>query len=116
MEAQGYYQQALTIYVEHNDRYNQASTYHQLGMVAQEQQQWAQAWEYFLKALEIDVEYQDAFNRDITLRNLARLWKASNDASPTATAANILGANLGETEQSLCEILEGNEHGSDTNS
>ena len=36
-QAEQYYQQALQIKIEYNDRYNQASTYHQLGIVAQEQ-------------------------------------------------------------------------------
>ena len=30
-EAKGYYEQALQIKIEYNDRYSQASTYHQLG-------------------------------------------------------------------------------------
>ena len=39
-QAETYYQQALQIYVEFQDRYEQAGTYHQLGRVAEEQRQW----------------------------------------------------------------------------
>jgi Tfp pilus assembly protein PilF len=53
VQAEQYYQQALTIDVEFKDRYNQARTYRQLGVVAQEQHQWGQARDYFLKALAI---------------------------------------------------------------
>ena len=39
--------------IEFNDRYSQASTYHQLGRVAQEQRQWEQAEQYYQQALAI---------------------------------------------------------------
>src|SRR5262249_24614737 len=52
-QAEAYYQQALQIYVEYNDRYSQADTYHQLGRVAEEQRQWAQAEAYYRQALQI---------------------------------------------------------------
>jgi tetratricopeptide (TPR) repeat protein len=50
-QAEQYYQQALAIKIEFNDRYEQAGTLHQLGRVAQEQQEWGQARDYFLKGL-----------------------------------------------------------------
>ena len=50
-QAEQYYQQALQIYIEYNDRYAQADTYHHLGRVDKEQRQWEQACEYFLQAL-----------------------------------------------------------------
>ena len=42
-QAEAYYQQALQISIEYQDRYAQAGTYHQLGTVAQEQRKWEQA-------------------------------------------------------------------------
>ncbi|MCA9993855.1 MAG: tetratricopeptide repeat protein, partial [Anaerolineales bacterium] len=57
--AEGYYRQALALFVEFNDRYSQAGAYHQLGMVAQEQRQWAQAEEYYQQALELYIEFND---------------------------------------------------------
>ena len=112
-QAEQYYQHALQIYIEYNDRYAQASTYHQLGRVAEEQRQWEQAeqrrWEqareYFLQALEIFVEYKDIYSRDIVLRNLARLWKASDDTNLPAAVATILGASIEETETLLRKTL-----------
>ena len=56
-----YYQHALQISIEYKDRYGQASTYHQLGMVAQEQRQWEQAEAYYQQALQIYIEYQDRY-------------------------------------------------------
>ena len=41
-QATHYYQQALAIYIEYQDRYEQARTYHQLGRLAEEQREWAQ--------------------------------------------------------------------------
>lgn len=50
---QGVYQQALTIKKEYNDYFGQASTYHELGRVAEEQQHWDQAEQYYQQALAI---------------------------------------------------------------
>jgi tetratricopeptide (TPR) repeat protein len=105
-QAEAYYQQSLLIYIEYKDRYSQANIYHQLGRVAEEQRQWQQAREYFLQALEIFVEYEDTYSRGVVLRSLARLWKASGDASVPATVATILGASIQETEKLLHEMLE----------
>ena len=108
-QAEAYYQQALQIKIEFNDRYAQAKTYHQLGSVAQEQQLWQQARDYFLTTLKIYMEYEDNYNGGIVLRSLARLWKASGDASLPAAIAPIVGASLEETESLLREMLEGDE-------
>jgi Tetratricopeptide repeat len=67
----------LQLYIDFNDPYEQASTYHHLGMVAAEQRQWAQAREYFLRALEVFVFSEDTYSGIIVLRNLARLWQSS---------------------------------------
>jgi tetratricopeptide (TPR) repeat protein len=95
----------LQIYIEYNDRYAQASTYHQLGRVAEEQQQWKEASKYFLQSLEIDATYNDTYNMRIDLRSLARLWKASGDANLPVAVAPILGASVQETEKLLREML-----------
>jgi Tfp pilus assembly protein PilF len=54
--AEQYYQQALALKIEFNERYKQAGTYHQLGRVAQAQRQWAQAEQYYQQALAIMIE------------------------------------------------------------
>ncbi len=51
-EAERAYQQALQIYIEFNDCYQQAGIFHQLGRVAQEQRQYEQALEYYQQALQ----------------------------------------------------------------
>ena len=104
-QAEQYYQQALQIKMEYNDRYAQAGTYHQLGIVAQEQQQWEQARDYLLRALEIFIAFQDDLYIGVTIRNLARLWKASGDANLPAAVATILGASVEETEKLLRDML-----------
>ncbi len=104
-QAEQYYQQALQIKIEYNDRYAQASTYHQLGRVAEEQRQWKEASKYFLQSLEIDATYNDSYNMRIDLRSLARLWKASDDASLPAAIATIQGTSVEETEKLLRVML-----------
>ena len=69
-QAEAYYQQALQIYIEYQDRYEQAKTYHQLGRVAQEQRQWEQAEAYYQQALQIDIECQDRYAQASTYHSL----------------------------------------------
>jgi len=58
-QAEKYFQNALKILIEFNDRYSQASTYHYLGRMAQERQQWKQAEKYYQNALKIVIEFND---------------------------------------------------------
>jgi tetratricopeptide (TPR) repeat protein len=69
-QAQDYYQQALAIKIEFDDRYNQASTYHHLGRVAQRQYQWSQAQDYYQQALAIKIEFDDRYNQASTYHQL----------------------------------------------
>jgi tetratricopeptide (TPR) repeat protein len=104
-QAEQYYQQALQISVDFNDRYSQASTYHQLGRVTEEQRQWAQARAYFLQALEIFVapETEDAYSAGIVLNSLARLWQTSGDSDLPAALASTMGITGEEAETVLRE-------------
>ncbi len=70
LQAEQYYQQALQINIEYNDRYSQADTYHQLGFVAQEQRQWSQAEQYYQQALRIYMEYNDRYAQARTYHQL----------------------------------------------
>ena len=65
-EAERYYKDALQIYIDFNDRYTQASTFHQLGIVAQEQRQWPEAERYYQHALEIKIEFNDRYSQAST--------------------------------------------------
>ena len=69
-QAEQYYQQALQIFIEYNDRYEQASTCHQLGRVAQEQRQWPQAEQYYQQALQIKIEYNNRYSQASTYHQL----------------------------------------------
>ena len=62
-QAEQYYQQALQIKIDFNDRYDQASTYHTLGGVAQGQRQWQQAEQYYQQALQIYIDFNDRYNQ-----------------------------------------------------
>ncbi len=60
----------LADHIEYNDRYKQAGTYHQLGMVAQEQRQWQQAEQYYQQALQIFIESNDRYEQAWTYHQL----------------------------------------------
>ena len=89
--AEGYYRQALALFVEFNDRHSQASTYGQLGRVAEDQEKWSEAAGYLLQALEIFQQYQDEYSLGITRRSLGRVWRAGGDGGLLARAAALLG-------------------------
>ena len=72
-QAEGYYQQALALFIEFKDRYSQASTYHNLGSVAQEQRAWEQAEGYYQQALAIYVEFKDRYSQASTYHQLGRV-------------------------------------------
>ena len=57
-------------YVEFNARYEQASTYHRLGIVAQEQRRWAEAEGYYKQALAIYVEFNARYEQASTYHQL----------------------------------------------
>jgi tetratricopeptide (TPR) repeat protein len=72
-QAERHYQQALVIQIGFGDRYEQAKTYHQLGIVAQEQRQWAQAERHLQQALEIKIEFNDRYAQASTYHQLGRV-------------------------------------------
>ena len=71
--------------MEFNDRYEQAQSYHNLGIVAAEQRQWEQAEGYYQKALEIYMEFNDRYEQAKTYHNLGvlakeqRQWEQARD-------------------------------------
>jgi tetratricopeptide (TPR) repeat protein len=69
-QTEQYYQQALAIFVEFNDRYSQGRIYRNLGRVAQEQGQWEQTEQYYQQALAIFAEFNDRYSQGGTFHNL----------------------------------------------
>jgi tetratricopeptide (TPR) repeat protein len=69
-QAEQYYQKALWISIEFNDRYTQANTYHNLGSITQEQQKWDKAEQYYQQALQISIESKDRYSQADTYHNL----------------------------------------------
>jgi hypothetical protein len=60
-------------------------------MVAREQEQWGQAYDYYLRALEIYSTYQSQHDIDNTINSLTRLWQAAPDEAMLAKVAAVLG-------------------------
>ncbi|MEM9936298.1 MAG: tetratricopeptide repeat protein, partial [Bacteroidota bacterium] len=79
--AEGYYKEALAIYIEFQDRYEQAGTLHQLGRIAQEQRDWSSAEEYYQEALAIKIEFQDRYSQASTLHHLGIVAQEQGDWS-----------------------------------
>jgi tetratricopeptide (TPR) repeat protein len=105
-QAEQYYQHALQMKIEYNDRYSQATTYGQLGLLELDRKHWSQARDYLLHALEIFIAYEDNHYISGTISNLSHLWKASSDANLPAAVAPILGISIEETDKLLREMLE----------
>ncbi|MGB3421445.1 MAG: tetratricopeptide repeat protein [Dolichospermum sp.] len=70
-QARDFYQQALSI--KFGDRFSQASTYHNLGTLAEAQEDYTEARTNLQKALEIFIEYKDEYRGNIARENLERL-------------------------------------------
>jgi len=74
--AEASYQKALSIWLGNKGfeasqiRHGCASIYHQLGRVAQEQRQWAQAEQYYKEALAIKIEFKDRYAQADTYHQL----------------------------------------------
>ncbi|MEM6446141.1 MAG: tetratricopeptide repeat protein, partial [Cyanobacteria bacterium P01_D01_bin.123] len=98
-QARAHYQQALDIKIEFNDRYSQASTYGQLGLLAKVQEDYEQAQQHLLQALEIFVEFGDEQSMTIVFSNLARIYHI--------TKSQQLVKKIGETLNiSVEQIIE----------
>lgn len=69
-QARSHYQQALNIFIDCKDRYEQAGTYHQLGSVAQQLREYEQARSHFQQALDIFIGYNDRYSQASTYHSL----------------------------------------------
>ena len=65
----------MQLFIEYNDPYSQAGTYHQSGIVAQEQRQWQQAEQYYQQALQLFIEYNDPYSQASTYGQLGIMAK-----------------------------------------
>jgi hypothetical protein len=86
----------LQIFLEFNDRYEQAQVYGQLGLIALKQNQSEQVLKYLLPALKIFVESEDKDKIGWVLQKLSLLWQSNNDTSILAATAQILGISSEE--------------------
>ena len=72
-KAEQYYQKALEICIEFDDRYDQAREYLHLGIVAFEQREWSQAEQCYQKALKICIEFNDRYHQALVYHELGIL-------------------------------------------
>lgn len=98
-DAEAGYRRALALHLSNPAKkmMGAASIYHQLGMVAQEQRQWAEAEKNYREALRIWVEFKDQHSIGIALRNI--LSMASERPGMKDWVAEILGRQAGEVEK-----------------
>ena len=75
-QAKDYWQQALALFIEFNDRYSQAGTYFCLGAFANDRQQLAEAQANLQQALERFVEFKDDYWATRTREELEQLSDA----------------------------------------
>lgn len=69
----------INIYIEYGNRYSQAGTYHQLGLVVQELREYEQARSHYQQALDIYIEYSDCYSQASTHHQLGTVAKALQD-------------------------------------
>ena len=108
-QALSHYQQALDIYIEYGDRYSQASTYGQLGLLAEAQNDYPQAQQQLQQALKVFVESNDQHSTVQTLNNLNRIYGVTQDEELLSSVAEILGATTDEVQQLFEKLSDGEE-------
>ncbi len=101
-KAEGYYQQALEVKIEFNDRYEQARIFGQLGLLKKEQEKFAEAQDYLLQALEIFRDFNDEHNLIFIFSHLRDLWRKSGNKDLTRKVGEILGMS----EAKVWELFE----------
>jgi tetratricopeptide (TPR) repeat protein len=100
-EARQKYQQALEIFIEFGNRYSQATTYGQLGILAEAENNFTEAGQNLLQALEIFAQFQDQHSVEIVLRNLSRIYQATQDQSLLEAMAKTLGVTVEDIAQAF---------------
>ncbi len=78
-EARNYHYQALSIYVEFHDLWNQASVYNSLGVLASELLEWKKAKENYHQALGIYTELGDQHSQALVYYNFGRIARQSRE-------------------------------------
>ena len=82
-----------------SDRYSQASTYGQLGLLAEAENNFTEAGQNLLQALEIFAQFQDQHSVEVTVRNLSSIYQATQDQSLLEAIAKVFGVTVEEVRQ-----------------
>jgi tetratricopeptide (TPR) repeat protein len=111
MEAETSYRKALEI-LENNHKANSelkkkgaAAVWHQLGYIAQEQRQWAQAEDYYRKALAIHIEFNDRYSQTSKASTYHQLGRVAEEQRQWARAEDYY-------QKALAIFIEFNDHAS----
>lgn len=89
------------IAIEFGDRYTQASTYFQLGKVAETLGEIEDAKTYYWQDLEITLEFNDEQGLSISTQNIARFYQATQDEDFLAKVAELLGISPEAVKQAM---------------
>jgi tetratricopeptide (TPR) repeat protein len=98
-QARSHFQQALDIYIEFGDRYSQARTYSQLGLLAEELNELEQAKFHHLHDLQISAEFNDQHRIAFVLKNLSRIYQATQDDEILTDIAQCLNTTVEAVRQ-----------------
>ena len=96
------YQQALQICIEFGDRYSQASTYGQLGLLAEAEEKPEEAVQNLLKVLEVFVEFKDNHSIAIALNNIKHIYQSN----PSDQLLSAIGQAIGCSEAEVLQLFE----------
>jgi hypothetical protein len=92
----------MDIEISLDDRFSQALTHRQLGVIAREQQKWELAEQHLLEALRVFVEFKDRPNSGITVGALARIGAARPGLA--IRVAGLGGWTVDEVEELFSEV------------
>ena len=98
-QARSYYQQALQIKIEFNDRYSQASTYHQLSRLAEELGELEEVEADYMLDLQTTTEFNEQYDLGASLRNLAQFYQTIQDPALIRAVSQLLSARTEQVQK-----------------
>ena len=94
-QAEQWYRKSLAISEKQGNEHGAASTYHQLGSIAEEQRDFAQAGQWLIRSIVICLRYNDHYHLQMATQNFLRCYAQAPPAVQATLKALWENAGLG---------------------
>ena len=90
-------------------KFGLVSTYHQLGRLSEQHQQWDIAEDWYFKAVEIPQRRQFQHANDVIIMSISHVWRFSNNNKIIIRLSETTNISQGESENILEKTIGSNE-------